>query len=98
LGKLAMPVLVIPGNHDDRGAFREAFRDHSYLPPTGPMHYAAGGHGPVRIVALDVTVPGLHHGEVDEGSILWLDGALSAEPRRPTILMMHQPPFDCGVP
>ena len=62
------------------------------------MHYVEGGHGAVRIVALDVTVPGLHHGDIDEEADAWLDGALSAEPRRPTILMMHQPPFDCGVP
>jgi 3',5'-cyclic AMP phosphodiesterase CpdA len=93
-----MPALVIPGNHDDRDAFRRAFGDHAYLPRSGPMHYVAAGHGAVRIVALDVTVPGLHHGDIDEASVRWLDGALSAEPRRPTILMMHQPPFDCGVP
>jgi Icc protein len=98
LAGLAMPTLVIPGNHDDRDAFRRAFADHAYLPRSGPMHYVEGGHGAVRIVALDVTVPGLHHGDIDEDAMLWLDGALSAEPRRPTILMMHQPPFDCGVP
>ena len=98
LAGLAMPALVIPGNHDDRDAFRRAFGDHAYLPLSGPMHYVAGGHGAVRIVALDVTVPGLHHGDIDEEAMRWLDGALSAEPRRPTILMMHQPPFDCGVP
>ena len=98
LSKLATPVLVIPGNHDDRDTFRQAFHDHDYLPASGPMHYVAGGRGAVRIVALDVTVPGLHHGEVGEASMLWLDGALSAEPGRPTIVMMHQPPFECGVP
>ncbi len=98
LGKLAMPLLVIPGNHDDRRTFRRAFGDHAYLQADGPLHYVAGGHGAVRIVALDVTVPGLHYGELYAASIHWLDGALSAEPMRPTILMMHQPPFDCGVP
>ena len=98
LGELATPLLVIPGNHDDRDAFRHAFRDHDYLPACGPMHYVAGRHGSVRIVALDVTVPGLHHGQIDENAMLWLDAALSAESRRPTIVMMHQPPFECGVP
>jgi 3',5'-cyclic AMP phosphodiesterase CpdA len=98
LAELAMPALVIPGNHDDRDAFRRAFGDHAYLPRSGPLHYVVGDHGAVRIVALDVTVHGLHHGDIDEDAMLWLDGALAAEPRRPTILMMHQPPFDCGVP
>lgn len=98
LSALEVPVLVIPGNHDEREAFRAAFDDHSYLPKSGPLNYAAGDHGPVRILALDVTLPGLHHGAVDEAGARWLDAALSAEPQRPTIVMMHQPPFESGVP
>jgi Icc protein len=94
---LEMPVLVIPGNHDDPKMFREAFPDHDYLPASGPMHYVAGD-GVVRIVALDVTVPGLHHGLVDEAAARWLDETLAEAPERPTIVMMHQPPFDSGVP
>jgi 3',5'-cyclic AMP phosphodiesterase CpdA len=97
IDRLQMPAFVIPGNHDDRDAFREAFRDHDYLPDLGPMHYVVDG-GPVRIVALDVTIPGLHHGEIDETAAQWLDGVLAAEPARPTLIMMHQPPFDTGVP
>jgi 3',5'-cyclic-AMP phosphodiesterase len=98
LAALDTPVLVIPGNHDEREAFRGAFDDHLYLPPSGPLNYAVGDHGPVRIVAFDVTLPGLHHGAIDEEGARWLDAALSAEPRRPTIVMMHQPPFESGVP
>ena len=98
LAALAVPALAIPGNHDDRDAFRRAFRDHAYLPATGPINYTAGDHGPVRIVALDVTLPGLHHGAVDEAGARWLDEVLSAEQQRPTIVMMHQPPFESGVP
>jgi 3',5'-cyclic AMP phosphodiesterase CpdA len=40
----------------------------------------------------------LHHGLVDETAARWLDETLEAAPQRPTIIMMHQPPFDCGVP
>jgi 3',5'-cyclic-AMP phosphodiesterase len=102
LRKLLLPLRaaarVIPGNHDDATAFRECFADHAYLPADGPMHYVAGDHGPVRIVALDITVPGLHHGQVDEQSARWLDIALALEPMRPTLIMIHQPPFDSGVP
>jgi 3',5'-cyclic-AMP phosphodiesterase len=97
LAVLAIPSLVIPGNHDDPEAFREAFWDHDYLPGNGPMHYVAD-QGEVRIVALDVTVPGLHHGLIDEAAALWLDETLAAAPERPTVIMMHQPPFEAGVP
>lgn len=98
LDRLAIPSLVIPGNHDDREAFRAAFGDRGELPRSGPMHYAAGAHGAVRIVALDVTLPGRHHGAVDEAAAQWLDATLAQEPARPTVVVMHQPPFDTGVP
>ncbi|MDI1284456.1 MAG: phosphodiesterase [Reyranella sp.] len=98
LAPLAVPVLAIPGNHDNRDAFRKAFHDHGYVPPAGPINYVADDFGPVRIVALDVTVPGQHHGAVSANGAQWLDDELAAEPGRPTLLMMHQPPFDTGVP
>lgn len=42
LGGLDNPSLVIPGNRDDRDAFRRAFRDHDYPPQSGPTNYAVG--------------------------------------------------------
>ena len=98
LAKLNAPVFAIPGNHDEWRAFRAALAAHDYLPPAGPFHYVIADRGPVRIIALDVTVPGKHHGDIDEAAALWLDHALAAEPDRPTLLMMHQPPFATGIP
>lgn len=99
LAALRSPLLVIPGNHDERDAFRTAFADQAWLPAgDGPLHYVAGDLGPVRIVALDVTLPGLHHGAVDDAALVWLEQTLAAEPDRPSILMMHQPPFATGIP
>jgi 3',5'-cyclic AMP phosphodiesterase CpdA len=91
-------LLVIPGNHDDRPAFRAAFRDHTHMPPDGPVCFVDTESGPVRVVALDVTVPDMHHGEIGDNEMSWLDGVLAAEPARPTVLMMHQPPLICGIP
>jgi 3',5'-cyclic AMP phosphodiesterase CpdA len=98
IAPLSCPVLVIPGNHDERAAMKRGFADHHYLPADGPMHYVAGDLGPLRIVALDITVPGATHGEADDASARWLDAALAAEPQRPTVVMMHQPPILSGVP
>jgi Icc protein len=98
LSTLAAPLRVIPGNHDERHAFRTAFYDHEYLPLSGPLHYVEDSAGPVRVIALDVTVTGLHHGEIDDDALAWLKAALDREPDRPTVLMMHQPPLACGVP
>ena len=98
LDALALPLYVIPGNHDRWPEFRHAFGDHAYLPAEGPFHYVIEDRGPVRIIALDVTVPGLHHGDLDPPSVAWLRRVLAREKPRPTIVMMHQPPFACGVP
>lgn len=97
LAGIGLPLLVIPGNHDEREAFRACFAAHAHLPATGPLHFVVGDHGPVRIVALDVTVPGEHHGDFDNAAAVWLEATLAAEPERPTLLMMHQPPFASGI-
>lgn len=95
---LDIPLLAIPGNHDEREAFRRAFAGRSWLPVAGPIDYVVGDRGAVRVVALDVTVPGLHHGVVTEEAAAWLDDVLASQSARPTIVMMHQPPFATGIP
>lgn len=97
LADIRQPLLAIPGNHDERETFRRAFADLGYLPASGPLHFIAADQGPVRIIALDVTVPGSHHGDMDDAAVTWLDAALGLEPDRPTIIMMHQPPFATGI-
>lgn len=98
LAQIRQPLLVIPGNHDEREGFRACFANHPYLPRSGPLHFATGDHGPVRILGLDVTVPSAHYGDMDDGCCRWLEDRLEEEPGRPTLIMMHQPPFDSGIP
>jgi 3',5'-cyclic AMP phosphodiesterase CpdA len=97
LAELKPRLLVIPGNHDERSAFRAAFADHVYLPPDGPLHYQDAS-GPVRVIGVDVTVPGRHHGDFTEEAATWLDTVLAADATRPTVVMMHQPPIVTGIP
>lgn len=98
LAPLRAPLRAIPGNHDEREAFRRAFHDHPWLPASGPLHHVEASCGPVRVIALDVTLPGLHHGKADAAALDWLKAALAEAPERPTVVMMHQPPIACGVP
>lgn len=98
LAAIRQPLLVIPGNHDEREAFRAAFADHDYLPPAGPLHFVFDGAGAVRVIGFDVTVPDAHHGDVDDAAAAWLEAALAREPNRPTLIMLHQPPMMTGVP
>lgn len=98
LAGLRLPLVAQPGNHDEREAFRRAFAHDPHLPASGPLHLLRDDLGPVRIIALDVTVPGEHHGAVDAEAAAWLDAALARDPARPTLVMMHQPPLATGVP
>jgi 3',5'-cyclic-AMP phosphodiesterase len=96
LSGLKIPYRVIPGNHDHRERFREAFREHLYVPRTGHLHYCLEDW-PVRIVALDCTVSGEHHGALDEAGLRWLDDTLKADRDKPTLVLMHHPPFATGI-
>ena len=97
LAPLNQPLLAIPGNHDEREAFRRAFAGRDFLPAIGPLHFASGKHGPVRIVGLDISVPGHHHGDIDQATAAWLETVLAEEPERPTLILMHQPPVETAI-
>jgi 3',5'-cyclic-AMP phosphodiesterase len=97
LAPLALPYAVMPGNHDDRDHLRQAFADHSYLPATGPLRYGLDV-GDIRILALDTSVPGLHHGKLDTDDLAWLDRELTRCAGRPALIAMHHPPFATGIP
>ena len=98
LAPLAMPVYIIPGNHDDRDALRAAFPDHRYLPGEGPfLHYVIETH-PLRLIGLDTLVPGEIHGEMCGARLDWLAARLEEAPERPTLVFMHHPPFETGLP
>jgi 3',5'-cyclic-AMP phosphodiesterase len=93
LSPLPMPYYLLPGNHDERGALRTAFPDHAYLRQWEPYVQYAIDQWPVRIVAIDTVIPGEGGGRLDEARIGWLDRTLAGEPNKPTVVVMHHPPF-----
>jgi 3',5'-cyclic AMP phosphodiesterase CpdA len=96
LAPLRMPVFVIPGNHDDRDLLRSTFGKDGYLPKDGFLQYTIEDY-PARLVALDTHIPGEGGGTLCEERLAWLDSALAAAPDKPTLLMMHHPPFLTGI-
>jgi 3',5'-cyclic AMP phosphodiesterase CpdA len=89
------PCYALPGNHDDR----DGVRRHFGIPGERgtPVQYAVE-LGALRILMLDSTRPGADAGEFDAGRLAWLEDALSADPRTPTLLAMHHPPLVTHVP
>lgn len=97
IAPLERPTYVIPGNHDNRENLRQAFVDHAYLPGDGEfLHYVVDDY-PVRLIGLDTTIPGEPGGVMCDRRLAWLDETLRLEPRRPTVLFMHHPPFLAGI-
>lgn len=95
---LAAPVFVLPGNHDRRAVLLRVLGPrHPYLPREGSfLHYVIDDF-PVRIVALDTVVPGETHGDLCEARLRWLEATLRQGRNRPTLIMLHHPPFLTGV-
>ena len=54
--------------------------------------------GGLRLIALDTSVPGWHHGDLDEAQLEWLAGVLESPAPLGTIVAMHHPPLPSHVP
>jgi 3',5'-cyclic-AMP phosphodiesterase len=97
LDRLAMPLYVIPGNHDSREHLARAFADRGYLPTRGEFLHYTVEEWPVRLVGLDTQVPGQPGGALCTERLAWLDARLGEAPARPTLVFMHHPPFVTGL-
>ena len=97
LRPLTMPVYVIPGNHDDRVHLRDAFGTQGAQPMADFVQYVVD-EWPVRLIALDTTIPGHHAGALCAERLRWLEERLAEAPARPTVLFLHHPPFPTGLP
>jgi 3',5'-cyclic-AMP phosphodiesterase len=96
VGELSVPLVPVPGNHDDRHELRARFPD---LPPGGPddpIDHVLDLDA-LRLVLLDTLVPGSIGGAISPAQVAWLDGVLSEAPDRPTIVFQHHPPFTTGI-
>jgi 3',5'-cyclic AMP phosphodiesterase CpdA len=97
LEALPMPVWMIPGNHDDPERLVQALGPHyRCLPRVGHVQYVVDAL-PLRLICLDTTVPGETQGALCDERLAWLADQLRLGGGRPTMLIMHHPPFPTGV-
>jgi 3',5'-cyclic-AMP phosphodiesterase len=98
LAPLAVPVYLIPGNHDLRAPLRKVFRDHAYFPRDGSsICYCIEQHT-VRLIGLDTVNEGMEGGTLYDEQLAWLERMLVMAPDKPTVIFMHHPPFSTGLP
>jgi 3',5'-cyclic AMP phosphodiesterase CpdA len=88
-GAIGAQVIWVMGNHDDRAAYSRHLFDVESEEPQDRVHDVAG----LRIVSLDSTVPGWHHGELRPSQLEWLGDVLATPAPHGTVLAMHHPPI-----
>ena len=82
-------VIWAIGNHDDRRHFRAELWDRPADMSPVDRSYNLNG---LRVITLDTSVPGFHHGELDPEQLQWLAGELETPAPDGTILALHHPP------
>jgi 3',5'-cyclic AMP phosphodiesterase CpdA len=80
-----LPWLAVPGNHDDPDVLRAVLRQNRC--PVLDV-------GPVRVIGLDVTVPGENHGFLRDDTAQ--EALARADGARHVVLALHQPPIRTG--
>jgi Icc protein len=96
LDRFGLPLLVIPGNHDNREAFRSAFADLPVMPETGLIDWAAD-IGETRVIGLDTLIDGSGGGALRAETIIFLQTELREAGARPIVVALHHPPLRTGI-
>lgn len=94
LERLGCPFFVVPGNVDDHQEMRAAFGNRFDWASDRPLNVVGELDG-LRVIGLDVTVEGQHHG--DAAPVLdWLRTELERS-TTPALIFQHQHPFLTGI-
>lgn len=93
--RMGIPIIWIAGNHDERPEMRRDLLGEDYSQKAIRHAFDLDG---LRLIALDSTVPGWHHGRIDDEQLDWLRDKLNKPAPRGTILALHHPPLPSHVP
>jgi len=88
--ELGAQVVWVMGNHDERLHYSRELFDLEGTEAPQDRVYDIGG---LRIVSLDTTVPGYHHGELEPAQLEWLTGILATPAPHGTLIAVHHPPI-----
>lgn len=91
---LGAQVVYVPGNHDDRSAFRRHLLGQRSAPsPINQTHWLGG----LRVISLDSVVPAEEFGVLDDETITYLSDELATPAPDGTVLAFHHPPIPSPV-
>jgi Icc protein len=82
-------VVWVMGNHDERAAYSAGLYGEASDATQDRVRDIDG----LRIVSLDSSVPGYHHGELTDEQLAWLADVLATPAPHGTLLALHHPPL-----
>ena len=88
--RLGAQVVWVMGNHDEPEPFSSELFDVTASSAPQDRVYEVDG---LRIIALDTSVVGYHHGELTSDQLAWLRDELRTPAPRGTLIAMHHPPI-----
>jgi 3',5'-cyclic AMP phosphodiesterase CpdA len=94
--ELGVPYRVIPGNHDDKLRMHNAFADMDWMPIKGPINWELDFYD-LKIIALDTSITGMAHGNLDSISLDFLRSSLSTANEKAVLVATHHPPIITGI-
>ncbi|MGO3885715.1 MAG: metallophosphoesterase [Mycetocola sp.] len=93
--RLGAQIHWVMGNHDEREPFRQHLLD---APASADPIDSVRMSGGLRLITLDSTVPGYHHGALEDTQLRWLAEVLAEPAPEGSVLMMHHPPIPSPQP
>jgi 3',5'-cyclic AMP phosphodiesterase CpdA len=91
--KIGAEIVWVMGNHDERPAYSKGLFGHESTEPQDRVEMIGG----LRIISLDSTVPGYHHGALLDSQLEWLREVLAEPAADGTLLALHHPPLPSPV-
>jgi len=93
--RMGSTIIWVMGNHDERGPYSSILfgGDADDVSPQDRVYDIEG----LRIIALDSSVPGYHHGELTDEQLSWLEEVLAVPAAHGTLLALHHPPLPSPI-
>ena len=91
--KMGAQIIWVMGNHDERPAYSAGLFGEATTAPQDRVELIGG----LRIISLDSTVPGYHHGALLDSQLDWLRDVLAEPAPDGTLLALHHPPLPSPV-
>lgn len=92
LNSFDVPVLALPGNHDDVDLLAQFF-------PGSPVDtIEVSAHGPWHVIRLNSCLPGKPEGQLSEKTLLDLESLLQQHGEGPLLIALHHQPISTGSP